>query len=87
MIQGSSPNTNSSSSDEEIKDYSLSETNSKRQIFLIKKYHRKGLLEKKIMKTSNNMNMGKWSREEHNKFIRASLKHGTNWKKVNLLRN
>lgn len=51
-------------------------------IFNIKKYHRNGLLEKKIMKKSEILNSGKWTREENSKFIRAGLKYGTNWKKV-----
>jgi hypothetical protein len=51
-------------------------------IFSIKKYHRNGLLEKKIMKKCEILNSGKWTREENTKFIRAGLKYGTNWKKV-----
>ena len=51
-------------------------------IFLIKKYHRNGLLEKKLMKKCEILNSGKWTREENSNFIRAGLKYGTNWKRV-----
>ena len=53
-------------------------------IFLIKKYHRNGLLEKKKMKLQKILISGKWSREEHKSFVKASIKYGANWKKVNI---
>ncbi len=55
---------------------------SENSIFLIKKYHRNGLLEKKQMKKCEILNSGKWTREENVNFIRAGLKYGTNWKRV-----
>ena len=54
-----------------------------KNIFKIKKYFRNGLLEKKMMKNSECLKVGKWSKDEHNLFITASLKYGDNWKKVN----
>lgn len=52
-------------------------------IFIIKKFQRNGLLEKKKMKNQKILQSGKWSREEHSLFINASLKYGSNWRKVN----
>jgi hypothetical protein len=51
-------------------------------IFNIKKYHRNGLYEKKLMKKNSSLHYGKWSKEESSKFIRAGMKYGTNWRKV-----
>jgi hypothetical protein len=57
---------------------------SSKKIFRIRKYKRDGLLEKKlIIKENQNIQLGRWTREEHQKFIRACLKHGKRWQKVN----
>jgi hypothetical protein len=53
------------------------------KIFKIRKYRRNGLLEKRIMQKNNILKSGRWNREENSAFIRACLKHGTKWKKVN----
>lgn len=39
----------------------------------------------KIQKNKNNtfLNNGRWTYEEHKKFLDACLKYGSNWKKVN----
>ncbi len=62
-----------------------SKCNQKKPIFGIKKYHRNGLLEKKIMKVKNTLNTGKWTKDEHVAFIRAGLMYGSDWKKVKSL--
>jgi hypothetical protein len=56
----------------------------KEPIFNIKKYFRNGMLEKKIMKKYNKMNVGKWTRKEHRKFVSACIKYGTNWNNVRI---
>ena len=56
---------------------------STKTIFKICKYKRDGLLDKKHSKSENlNKNVGKWTKEEHQKFIRACLKHGKRWQMV-----
>ncbi len=52
------------------------------KIFEIRKYNRKGLFEKKMMKKNDKLNYGKWTDEENAKFISTSLKYGASWFKV-----
>ena len=44
---------------------------------------RNGLLEKKQLKLKTSLSKGRWTREEHIRFIRACLFHGSKWRKVN----
>ena len=60
----------------------INNSKAKQSIFSIKKYHRNGLLEKKMMKRNQIYQSGKWTKEENTKFIRTGIKHGANWKKV-----
>lgn len=76
MIQGYSA-VNTPTSGDENKGQSGQE-----KIFLIKKYNRNGLFEKKIMRNGKTLRTGKWSKEEHNIFLQAILKYGAKWKKV-----
>jgi hypothetical protein len=52
------------------------------RIFKTKKLKRNGLLERKTIKKVGSMNVGRWKKEEHHKFLTACLKYGPDWKKV-----
>ncbi len=56
--------------------------NLKAKIFSIKKMKRNGLLEKKQLKLRTALKKGRWTREEHTRFLRACLLYGSKWKKV-----
>jgi len=53
------------------------------KIFSIKKMKRNGLLEKKQLKLRTILKRGRWTKEEHIRFIKACLLYGSKWKKVN----
>jgi hypothetical protein len=52
------------------------------KIFRCKKLKRNGLLEKKLIKKDSNIQTGRWTKDEHVKFMSACLAHGPMWKKV-----
>lgn len=54
----------------------------KAKIFAIKKMKRNGLLERKQLKLKITLKKGRWTREEHVRFLKACLLHGSKWKKV-----
>lgn len=51
------------------------------KIFKLKKMMRKGLYEKKRIRSINKR--GRWEKHEQLRFLKACLAHGSNWKKVN----
>lgn len=55
-----------------------------KRIFKTKKLKRNGLLEKKSIIKIGGMNVGRWKKEEHHKFMNACLEHGPDWKKVRI---
>ncbi len=63
---------------------SRSDSANKNKIFLIKKYYRNGLLEKKIMHKRKILKTGKWTKDEHLRFVDAGIKYGTEWRKVKI---
>lgn len=56
--------------------------NLKVKIFSIKKMKRNGLLEKKQLKLITALKKGRWTREEHKRFLKACLLYGSKWRKV-----
>lgn len=56
--------------------------NLKAKIFCIKKMKRNGLLEKKQLKLRTALTNGRWTRDEHRRFLKACLLFGSKWKKV-----
>ncbi len=56
----------------------------KAKIFSIKKMKRNGLLEKKQLKLRRILRKGRWTREEHSRFLKACLLYGSKWRKVNI---
>ncbi len=59
----------------------------KENIFQLKKLKRNGLLEKKIIKKTGIINTGRWTHEEHVRFMESCFKHGAKWNKVRNLIN
>jgi len=52
------------------------------KVFSIKKMKRNGLLEKKQLKLRTLLKKGRWSKEEHTRFLKSCLLYGSKWKKV-----
>lgn len=63
----------------------LNSRNLNHRIFIVKKMKRNGLLEKKQLKLKTVLRKGRWTKEEHIRFIKACLLYGSKWRKVILL--
>jgi len=75
-------------SSDNLNNLSIPQHISTKTIFKICKYKRDGLLDKEHAKSEYiSKNVGKWTKEEHQKFIRACLKHGKQWQMVKFLIN
>ena len=54
----------------------------KESIFSSKKLKRNGLLERKILKKNAMFKVGRWTKDEHLKFIEGCRLYGAQWKMV-----
>lgn len=52
------------------------------KIFLLKKSNRNVNSEKRNSKYNTRSAIGRWTKQEHQKFMKACLEYGNNWKKV-----